>query len=378
MKNLYLIFAFLTLGFSATAANQSFDNRTRGEAFIFVERGVEFAVFPDGQFDFFFNPRGNFNRIPGHINYSFNSGYNYGPFIQYDDYGAVIQIENVPVYYDYYGRLIQAGRVRIGYNTFGMVDRIGNMFLHYNFYNQLTHTSGFINNRNASYVYRPWHDHYVRPYTYTVVHHQPYRLYYTPNRMKYSHYRNYYDTHYYNNNIQQRYYSPGDQVTSYQRGRRIDSPRKIESQLPTRITATPDGNERTIRTQTDVRNVPSQRMQAPTRTSRVETPTVQRSTAVESRSSRVEAPVRNNTIQTQTRAARVESPAVQRKIENRTRSTRVETPAVQRSVPQNTTPAREVQATTRRTEASPAANAAPAERTPEAVSTRGTRSSRGQ
>ena len=165
MKKFYLLFTFLILGLSATAANTSFESRYQGEAFIFVERGIEFAVFPDGQFDFFFNPRGNFNRVPGHINYSFNSGYNYGPFIQYDDYGAVIQIENVPVYYDYYGRLIQAGRVQIGYNSFGMVNRIGNMFLHYNFYNQITHTSGFINSRNASYVYRPWHDYYVRPYS---------------------------------------------------------------------------------------------------------------------------------------------------------------------------------------------------------------------
>lgn len=374
MKNLYLIFAFLSLGFSATAATHSFDTRYRGEAFIFVERGVEFAVFPDGQFDFFFNPRGNFNRIPGHINYSFNSGYNYGPFIQYDDYGAVIQIENVPVYYDYYGRLIQAGRVRIGYNNFGQVNRIGNMFLHYNFYNQFTHTSGFINSRNASYVYRPWHDHYVRPYTYTVVHHQPYRLYYSPNRMKYSYYRNYYDTYYNSNSFQQRYYSPGEQVTSYHRGRRVESPREIRSELPSRITATP---QRKIRTQTETREVPPQRMQVPTRTSRVEQP-VNTRTAVEGRNSRVEAPVRNNNVQTPNRAVRVESPAVQRNVESRTRSARVETPAVQRNVQQNTIPAREVQAATRRTENSPAVNAAPSEREPDEVRTRGTRSSRGQ
>ncbi len=396
MKKFYLIIAFLTLGLTATAATPSFGSPYRGEAFIFVERGVEFAVFPDGQFDFFFNPRGNFNRIPSHINYSFNSGYNYGPFIQYDDYGAVIQIENVPVYYDHYGRLIQAGRVRIGYNHLGMVDRIGNMFLHYNFYNQLTHTSGFINSRNASYVYRPWHDHYVRPYTYSVVYHQPYRLYYTPTRMKYSYYRNYYETHYYNNNFHQRYYSPGDPVTSYHRGRRVDSPRKIESQLPTRITATPDRNERIIRTQTDDRKFENTRAVERTRTSRIETPNVQRRTAVESRSSRVEAPVRTNGVQTQRRTTTVETPAVQRNVESRSRSTRmetpavqrnverhtrsarVETPAVQRSVPQNNSPEREVQATTRRTEASPAANAVPSERTPEPVPTRGTRSSRGQ
>lgn len=378
MKKFYLLFTFLILGLSATAANKSFESRYQGEAFIFVERGVEFAVFPDGQFDFFFNPRGNFNRIPGHINYSFNSGYNYGPFIQYDDYGAVIQIENVPVYYDYYGRLIQAGRVQIGYNGFGMVNRIGNMFLHYNFYNQITHTSGFINSRNASYVYRPWHDYYVRPYSYVVVHHQPYRMYYTPNRMKYTHYKRYYNTHYSNNNFQKRYYNPGDQVTSYQRGRRVDAPREIKTQVPSRVTATP---QRNVRTQPKAQKAPAQRAQAPVRTSR-EVPAVQQNVTTQSRSSRVATPAVNNNVQTQSRAVKVEAPAVQRNTETRsTPATRTQAPAVERSVQQSRSSApaaREVQATTRRTETPPAATATPAARTPDAVSTRGTRSSRGQ
>lgn len=375
MKKLYLLFAFLVLGLSATAANH-FETRYQGEAFIFVERGVEFAIFPDGQFDFFFNPRGNFNRIPTHINYSFNSGYNYGPFIQYDDYGAVIQIENVPVYYDYYGRVAQAGRVRIGYNSFGMVNRIGNMFLHYDFYNQITHTSGFINSRNAAYVYRPWHDYYVRPYSYAVVHHQPYRLYYVPNRMKYNQYKNYYNNHY-SNDFQQGYYNPGDQITSYQRGRRTDAPREIETDAPAGTTAAP---QRNVRTHTDVRETPAQRAQAPVRTSRMEAPAVKQNVTTQSRTSRVEAPTVEKNVQIQSRAARVEAPAVQRRVETRSSSPRVEAPAVHNNVQQNrsSVPAREVQATSRRIETPAAVKSTPLERTPEAAPTRGTRSSRGQ
>ena len=378
MKKLYFIFAFLTLGLSATAANSSVYNPYRGDAIIFVERGVEFAVFPDGQFDFFFNPRGNFNRIPAHINYSFNSGYNYGPFIQYDDYGAVIQIENVPVYYDYYGRLIQAGRVRIGYNNFGMVDRIGNMFLHYNFYNQLTHTSGFINSRNASYVYRPWHDHYMRPNNYSVVYNEPYRLYYVPNRMKYSHYRRYYDTYYSTNNFQQGYYTPGQRVTSYQRGRRDSSPREISTPLPSQITATPT---RKIRIQDDVREVPAQRAQVPTRTSRIDAPVVRQNTEMQSRSSRVEVPARNTEVQSRNSGERTTLPTVESRVKTRTRSTRTESPAVQRNIPQQSrtsSPVREVETSSRRTEVSPAATTAPEVRTSSSPATRGPRSSRGQ
>lgn len=376
MKKFYLLLSFLVIGFSAKAVPgtvENFDRPNYRDAFIFVERGVEFAVFPDGQFDFFFNPRGNFNRIPGHINYSFNSGYNYGPFIQYDDYGAVIQIEHVPVYYDYYGRIIQAGRVNIGYNAFGMVNRIGNMFLHYNHFDQFTHTSGFINSRNAHYVYRPWHQYYVRPHTYVVVHHQPYRVYYTPNRMKYNHYKRYYYDHYNSGSFQQSYYQPGDRVTTYHRGRRDETPRRVRTEVaPSRnaITSTP---ERTIYRQSESPNVSAgQRVKSRTSTSRVENPAVRRNEAAQNN----EAFQRRET--PQMRTSRVENVPPQQHVERRVPSQRAETPAVERRSTEvnNTPPAREIQARTRRTETPAEVKTAPQEKTPEPVSARGTRSSR--
>ncbi|WP_051205328.1 hypothetical protein [Salinimicrobium xinjiangense] len=369
MKNIYLLLSFLVIGFSAKAVPgtvENFDRPNNGDAFIFVERGVEFAVFPDGQFDFFFNPRGNFNRIPSHINYSFNSGYNYGPFVQYDDYGAVIQIETVPVYYDYYGRIIRAGRVNIGYNAFGMVNRIGNMFLHYNYYNQFTHTSGFINSRNAHYVYRPWHEYYVRPYSYTVVHHQPYRIYYAPNRMKYNHYKRYYNNHYSNGSFQKSYYRPGEKVTTYHRGRRDETRREVRTEVaPSRnnITTTP---ERKTYRQSNTRTLPPQRAETRTSTTRQVAPAVHRN----------EVP--------QVRTSRTENVTVQKNIETRVPAKRAETPAVQRRSPQvNTTPertasnAREVQAQTRRSHTPARTENTPQVRTQEPVPSRGTRSSRG-
>lgn len=241
MKKLYFFVAFLVVGSSVLANSKASENsafRGYGDAFIFTEGGVEFAVFPDGQFDFFYKPR----RVPvrylsahgTHITY--NSGYNYDPFVQYDDFGAVIQIENVPVYYDYYGRIIQAGRVRISYNHFGMLSRVGNLYLHYNPYNHYTHYTGYINAYNPYYVYRPWHDHYMRPYSYqAVVFHQPYRAYYDPYRVKYSQHKKYYKRNY-NDDFRRSYYRPGDRVASYHRGRRVDAPRAVGSDAgPARI-----------------------------------------------------------------------------------------------------------------------------------------------
>lgn len=237
MKKFYsILFSLLVIGGSAMAAPKISEeniNYGYGDAFIFVEGGVEFAVYPDGQFDFFFNSQRNgynVNVVTPQVNISFNAGHNYDPFVQYDDFGAVIQIENVPVFYDYYGRIIQAGNVYVSYNNFGRISRIGGLRLHYNRYNQYVNYSGFINTYNPHYVYRPWHNYYVRPQAhYAVVHHRPYRAYYNPTRVTYNYHVNYYQT-YYNNGYQRSYYRPGEKVTSYHRGSRTTQVRDTSPQ----------------------------------------------------------------------------------------------------------------------------------------------------
>ncbi|WP_324718908.1 hypothetical protein [Salinimicrobium sp. HB62] len=349
MKKLYFLLAFLVAGVSTKAApvaEVGFDRRSYSEAFIFVERGVEFAVFLDGQFDFFFDPRGNFRGIPSHINYSFNSGYNYGPFVQYDDFGAVIQIEHVPVYYDYYGRIIQAGRVQIRYNAFGMVNRIGNMFVHYDPYHRYTHTSGFINNRNVRYTYRPWHDYYMRPYShFSIVYNEPYRLYYHPNRMKYNAYKRYYQKNYYNNDsFRKSYYRPGERVTSYQRGRRVEEPREVrrQSNFPRNQVSSSQRLE-----QRDIRRTPSatQRSEMSTRTSRrTSVPSVQQRTE------------QQRTVQREVEQQRIEQRRTVR--ENRSARSAAQNNVQQESrrSPVTTAPPRAARVESRRTEPSATVN----------------------
>lgn len=196
-KVLYLLSGLIiAIGFSVNAnasntkADTSFYNRGYGNSFIFVERGIEFSVFPDGQFDFYIPQYGpNINVALGAPSFSisFNSGYNYTPYVQYDEFGAIIQIENTPIFYDYYGRISQVGNVNIYYNNFGSISRVGGLFVHYNRFNNFSHCSGFINIYNRNYVFRPWHSYYRVPArNFCVVYNRPYRQYYNPVRYRYT------------------------------------------------------------------------------------------------------------------------------------------------------------------------------------------------
>lgn len=253
MKNFTLIFAFLFVGVTASANSETSvypSPFNYGESFIFVEGGVEFSVYPNGEFDFYYNPQ--FSRSPlGNIqhpnsNISYNAGYNYDPYIQYDDFGAVIQIEDVPVYYDYYGRIIQAGNIFINYNSRGQLVRLGNMHIRYNRFNQPINYIGYINAYNPRYVYRPWHRYYVRPHqSYRVVYYEPYRAYYQPTRLSYVQYNNYYQT----NNVvvsKNNFYRPGQNVESYSNGRRTASQREVKPQLRSSENVTRSSNNSKI------------------------------------------------------------------------------------------------------------------------------------
>jgi hypothetical protein len=199
-----LVFSFLLLGITAKATTNTSEvceghtviNRYDGNTYIFVENSVEFSVFADGQFDFAYvgpNYGSQVQISTPNVNVSFNSGHNYEMFVQYDDYGAVIQIENVPVYYDEYGRITQAGEVDIRYNNRRIV-RVGGLYVHYNNYGHYVSYTGFINTYNQFYVYQPWHMYYMRPiYTSCIVYDYPYRRYYSPYRYSYNHHINYYN-----------------------------------------------------------------------------------------------------------------------------------------------------------------------------------------
>ncbi len=231
MKKLFtltLVFLF-GIGFSNAENNSRSRNYTNN--FIFNQDGIEFAVFPDGQFDFNYLQDRNgigFYVNTGNPHVSFNTGYNYNRFVQYDSYGAVIQIEETPVFYDSYGRVNQIGDVSINYRG-GYINHIGNMNVFYSRPGVIDYYSGYINVYNRNYVFQPWHNFYSVPLVNRcIVYNTPYRLSYLPIRYAWSYHRNYWNTpSYYNGyyaraNVRRDFYTPYDQVNyrSFERGQR--------------------------------------------------------------------------------------------------------------------------------------------------------------
>lgn len=157
---------------------------------VFTEGGITFSVYPDGEFDFYMdNQVAVGGRVRGGAaSITFNSGYDYSPYLQYDDYGAVIQIENIPVYYDFYGRVTQIGNVDIRYRG-NRVFRVGGLHVYYNG-GYFSHFRGYINVYNRYYTYLPYHGYFVRPaVNFCLVYNVPYRRYYSP--IRYTYYRPY-------------------------------------------------------------------------------------------------------------------------------------------------------------------------------------------
>ncbi|NEW78134.1 MAG: hypothetical protein GZ086_01665 [Gelidibacter sp.] len=208
---LLLIATFLFVGFGLQASTFKTDNSSKnyynndyGDSFTFVERDVTFAIFQNGEFDFYINQRNqrdglDVNYQGNGVNISFNSGYDYGPYVQYDDYGAIIQIEDIPIYYDYYGRVSRIGNTRISYDS-GRLVRVGGLHVYYNRQGYYSHYSGYINNYNRGYVFHPYHNYFVAPlFDFRIVSYNPYRNHYYPTRYTYysDHSKNkYYDKNY--------------------------------------------------------------------------------------------------------------------------------------------------------------------------------------
>ena len=206
-----------------------------GKAYIFIEGGVEFSVFADGQFDFVYlatqqSTMLSFNTPSVFL--SFNAGQDYEAYLQYDDYGAIIQIEDVPVYYDVYGRIVQAGEVEISYRN-RAISRVGGLHIYYNSYGDYDYYTGYINSYNRFYTYRPWHVYYLRPmYNNCIVWNIPYRRFYSPIRYSYYNHLRYYNNRATNTytNARREFISPGSRIhyrngrtalnTRYKRGRK--------------------------------------------------------------------------------------------------------------------------------------------------------------
>lgn len=182
MKRLLLVFASLLIGLSTASAttldtknpHERFDRNKKlryAQPISFVERGVEFLIFPDGSFDFNTN---NYNNRYADTYYgtsgrrsSINIGYrgpnvsvnytsnrypsNRGVSIERDYNGKVRRIGNVYLNYDRYGRITRAGSVFIDYNRgHGWLTQVGGLHVNYNRWGEIVSVRGQVNRFNQN------------------------------------------------------------------------------------------------------------------------------------------------------------------------------------------------------------------------------------
>lgn len=170
MKKITLLVTSLLLMSNATIASDKnvFGANEEGYRFItdyrdaepivFIERGIEFFIFLDGQFDFNTQPKTtrirnrtvNTNRTygaPGIRTVTVSNTYygsTRGVIIEHDHQGRVRRVGNVFINYDAYGRVKRVGSVYMKYNSFAL-KQVGGMKIFYNRRGQIVDVTGFVN-----------------------------------------------------------------------------------------------------------------------------------------------------------------------------------------------------------------------------------------
>ncbi|MEO8517494.1 MAG: hypothetical protein ABI426_12140 [Flavobacterium sp.] len=145
MKKITLLVAsFFLVGSMAVASeNPVFSDNTTiakfnfDEPISFTERGIEFFVFPNGDFDF------NTRPDDSHGGYVYKTAgkrstvtvernpVNYGIRIERDSFGRVRRIGNTFINYDYNDRVSRIGTVYMRYNSFAL-SQVGGLRIVYN------------------------------------------------------------------------------------------------------------------------------------------------------------------------------------------------------------------------------------------------------
>lgn len=167
MKKITLLVATVLLVgnvVNATEVNNTFGEERRArysfdEPISFVERGIEFFVFPNGDFDFNTRPQdsqgGYFYKTAGKrgADAKARGTFNYGVRIEHDSFGRVRRVGNTFINYDSRDRVSRIGSVYMRYNRFALT-QIGGMQIVYNRRGDIVDMIGSIKGyRNQGYVY---------------------------------------------------------------------------------------------------------------------------------------------------------------------------------------------------------------------------------
>jgi len=167
MKKITLLVAGILLVGSVANASEIITNsgeemRTRysfDEPISFIERGIEFYVFPNGEFDFNTRPddsQGDYYYKTAGRRGTVTQGrrtVNYGVRIEHDSFGRVRRVGNTFINYDNMDRVSRIGTVYMKYNR-TVLTQIGGMRIIYNLRGEIVDTIGRIKGySNSGYAY---------------------------------------------------------------------------------------------------------------------------------------------------------------------------------------------------------------------------------
>ena len=185
MKKITLVLAalILTIGnmMANTSAEKVFDDVKRiyppvdyryAEPIAFMERGIEFYIFPDGAFDFNTVPSGprsttntTYGAPRGNANGYYRNRTPQGIRIEHDNNGRVRRVGNVFINYDAVGRVKRVGTVYMSYNSFALT-QVGGLHIIYDRRGRIIDIRGYVNNHSQAYQYVPTNNHYHPSNTY--------------------------------------------------------------------------------------------------------------------------------------------------------------------------------------------------------------------
>ncbi len=182
-RTVFLIAGLLMVLTTASAKDLSKNNKENditkryryAQPIVFIERGVEFLIFPDGSFDFnanYYETHYNSNSRRNTINASYNSprvNINYttstprNTYISRDRNGAIRSIGDVYLNYDRYGKVTRVGSVFIDYSRGrnATLSQVGGLRVNYNHWGEIVSVRGVVNQHNRFNDYHIDHNTWV-------------------------------------------------------------------------------------------------------------------------------------------------------------------------------------------------------------------------
>jgi hypothetical protein len=155
MKKITLFVASLMLVANATKASTLINDAKKNTEFKtgfdhnepieFNERGIQFYVFANGEFDFNTQNEnsqgGMYYKTAGRRSFEINFNLNGGVAIERDNYGRVRRVGNTFINYDFQDRVSRIGSVYMRYNRFALI-QVGGLQIVYNRFGEIVDIFG--------------------------------------------------------------------------------------------------------------------------------------------------------------------------------------------------------------------------------------------